>query len=367
MISVIVPVYNGEKYLEESLTSICNSSYLDLEIVVIDDGSEDNSPVICKKLAEKDDRIKYYSKKNGGIVSARNEGILKAKGDYLCFCDQDDLVDEQMYEKLLDSIEKNHADICICSTCRLTDGIIKTEYEKLDNNIYVEDSIINKLLLPLLFIEYHTPYNNDRIRMYGTIWKFLIKSEFIYDNKIEFRRFVNFEDDWILVIEMLCLANKVCTIKEGLYYWRVNTSSESYNWKYIDNIDVKLKDLDDFIENKLLNAGIKLDIVHEYRRAKVCINTVKIFENEASPQNSKSWKNKYLYLREYLNAIYVKESLKCNIPLKKGYLRYNLLLFFIRYKCIWLGYIFNKILKLAAVYSMKKSWGVQLEKKLKKV
>ena len=114
MISVIVPVYNAEKYLKKCLDSLVNQSYKDLEIILVNDGSQDGSEKICKDYEEKDSRIILINKNNGGPSSARNSGIEKANGEYLSFIDSDDYLALDFYEKLEKSITKNNADIAFC-------------------------------------------------------------------------------------------------------------------------------------------------------------------------------------------------------------------------------------------------------------
>ena len=101
MLSIIVPVYNVEKYLERCINSLLNQSYKDIEIVIINDGSTDSSGIICDKLAQLDSRVKIFHKKNGGLSDARNYGILKSKGDYISFLDGDDFVTEKGYSELM--------------------------------------------------------------------------------------------------------------------------------------------------------------------------------------------------------------------------------------------------------------------------
>lgn len=111
-ISVVVPVYNVEKYLDNTITHIIEQTYTNLEILLIDDGSTDSSGSICDRYAEKDARIKVFHKKNGGSSSARNMGIREASGDYIGFLDADDWADETMYETLLSAAIENDAVIC---------------------------------------------------------------------------------------------------------------------------------------------------------------------------------------------------------------------------------------------------------------
>ena len=100
LISVIIPVYNAEKFLKSCLDSVVNQTYKNLEIILVDDGSKDNSLEICKQYEKKDKRIKLICKKNGGAASARNLALTIAKGDYITFVDSDDFINLEMYEYL---------------------------------------------------------------------------------------------------------------------------------------------------------------------------------------------------------------------------------------------------------------------------
>ena len=113
-ISVIVPVYNVEKYLSKCIDSILSQTYKNLEIILVDDGSPDSSPKICDKYKERDNRIKVIHKKNGGLASARNAGMDIATGKYIGFVDSDDMIAEDMYEVLLENMIKSNAEIAVC-------------------------------------------------------------------------------------------------------------------------------------------------------------------------------------------------------------------------------------------------------------
>ena len=119
LLTVIVPVYNGEKYIEETAESILASDYRQIELILLDDGSTDGSGQICELLAGKDARVRYVRQENRGIVAARNRGIELAKGAYICFCDQDDIVSERMYAVLMEKIQADDAQSPMCSRGRL--------------------------------------------------------------------------------------------------------------------------------------------------------------------------------------------------------------------------------------------------------
>lgn len=115
LISIIVPVYNVEKYLKKCVDSIVNQTYKNLEIILVDDGATDNSGKICDELVELDNRIKVYHKKNGGLSDARNYGVERATGDYIGFVDSDDYIDAEMYERLYEAIKKENVDVAECN------------------------------------------------------------------------------------------------------------------------------------------------------------------------------------------------------------------------------------------------------------
>lgn len=115
LLSVIVPVYNVKPYLEKCVESIVNQTYHDLQIILVDDGSTDGSQDICDEYAQKDSRIIVVHKENGGVSTARNEGMERAKGDYIAFVDSDDWLERNMYEVLINQLEAHEADLVACS------------------------------------------------------------------------------------------------------------------------------------------------------------------------------------------------------------------------------------------------------------
>lgn len=122
LISIIIPVYKVEKYLEKCIESVLKQTYTNLQIILVDDGSPDNCGKICDEYAKKDSRIEVIHKANGGLSDARNVGISKAKGRYIGFVDSDDYIKEDMYEILLNLIKKYDADVSICNLYDVIDG-----------------------------------------------------------------------------------------------------------------------------------------------------------------------------------------------------------------------------------------------------
>lgn len=129
LISIIVPVYNSEKYLNRCIDSILSQTYSDFEMIIVDDGSTDNSLAICNEYANKDKRVKVIHKANGGQAEARNVGIDVAKGDYLCFVDSDDWIHTQMLDILLQGIRKEKVLCSICSYEETNDNVLSSKIE----------------------------------------------------------------------------------------------------------------------------------------------------------------------------------------------------------------------------------------------
>ena len=118
MISVVIPIYNGEKFLTETYERLCRSEEKDLELLFVNDGSTDKSAELIKEFQKKDSRVKYFEKENGGIASARNCGLQHAEGEYVCFLDQDDFVKTDMFSLMLEDIRETNADFVQAATNR---------------------------------------------------------------------------------------------------------------------------------------------------------------------------------------------------------------------------------------------------------
>ncbi len=120
LVSIITPCYNGSKYITETIDSVLNQTYKDWEMIIVDDGSIDNSDIIIKKFVEKDERIKYIYQENAGSAAARNNGIRKSKGRYIVLLDADDIWDADFLTEQLTYMKKNNA-VCVCSAYRMID------------------------------------------------------------------------------------------------------------------------------------------------------------------------------------------------------------------------------------------------------
>lgn len=223
MISIIVPIYNVEKYLPKCIESIINQTYTDLEILLIDDGSTDNSGLICDKYASIDNRIKVIHKKNGGVSSARNIGLNEANGNYIAFVDSDDYIEKNMYEKMISIINKYNVDIVSCNYNHVNEKI--EPFFKLDKDEYIN----NKTKL----IEDIFQYKNYDMILFNKLYK-----KYIWKN-IRFPLGINLAEDLMMLYPTINLANTFYCLKETLYnkVTRENglTNSKKIN-DYINNV-----------------------------------------------------------------------------------------------------------------------------------
>lgn len=215
-ISVIVPVYKCEEYLDRCVNSILNQTFKDFELILVDDGSPDNSGKICDKYAEKDSRIVVFHKENGGQASARNLGVKNATADWLCFVDSDDAIHPQTLEKLYSVVISNDAKI---GTCNLQQGEQLPEiFSKEIKDIPPEILILNEENLLNLA-------KNVRFYYWVVGGKILHKS--IYE-KYPLTEGRIYEDNAV-VCKWLNEAGKIAILDEKLYFYYTNTLSTTKN------------------------------------------------------------------------------------------------------------------------------------------
>lgn len=307
-VSVILPVYNGEKFIETTIKMLCESTLKNIEIIVIDDESKDASYEIASMCAKLDERIKLYRKKNGGgVFDARNFGIDKAIGEYICFCDQDDVIELEMYERMYIEAKVNRSDVVMCSTGKLV-GDYKQGYEMLPDLILNNHDCILDLILENIFINTKI-YDGNGLNIGNSVWKCMIRKEFVKKNNIKFRRYINYEDDWLFLLDALAKAKNVITISSVLYYWRVNIKSESYSSKYIEELYDKNWELQKDIQNILVTAGVKNEYLQLYNKHFSCMRYVNLIENEIKNKNV-SHKKKIEMIKVIRNEKNYKDILK---------------------------------------------------------
>lgn len=217
-VSVIIPVYNTEKYLPECIDSIINQTLEDIEIICINDGSSDNSLTVLEEYAKKDDRIKIYSKKNEGPANTRNLGLKKTKGEYIAFLDSDDCIKNNThFETLYKLALENSADI------------VKSKYEYMQTNL-VYDFINDKI-------------KKDKNNFCSEYCSAIFKSDFIKNNNFSFPLLIDMEDP-VFTYSCALKANKVTIANNEAILIRKREGSLTYNPPNFKQIADKIKGLE---------------------------------------------------------------------------------------------------------------------------
>lgn len=217
LISVVVPIYNVEKYLNRCIDSILKQTYKNLEIILIDDGSPDNCPQICDEYVKKDNRIQVIHKKNGGLSDARNSGINIAKGKYITFVDSDDLILENSIETLHNNIKQYKKDISVGQIKTFSKENDINEIEKIQeiNNVYDTKQAIEKLL-------YNTEYTSS------TAGK-LFKTDLFKNIKFPFGKKY---EDLATVYKLIFESNGVVVSNKTVYQYFVARQDSIMNEKF---------------------------------------------------------------------------------------------------------------------------------------
>lgn len=221
-VSVIVPVYNTEKYLNKCIDSILAQTFTDFELLLIDDGSTDNSGKICEEYAEKDKRVKVFHKENGGVSRARNLGIDNAQGEYLSFIDSDDYIRPEMYSELVAVADKYGVDL-VSSDIALNGKVLPNKtpsFRKLE-----KEEIRNKVLT------YFTVNDNSGTGAYTTM---LIKRSVLIDNNVRFYEDFAFQEDLMFVINVYANISSMYYISKAFYEYTTHATGLYAAYRKID-------------------------------------------------------------------------------------------------------------------------------------
>lgn len=243
LISIIIPVYNTERYLEQCLVSVINQTYQNIQIVVVNDGSKDESCSICARFAEKDSRIQLISKNNEGVSTARNVGLMYAKGDYVCFIDSDDYVDENFVRDLYELIiQKDDCNLAICGYTEFSDKAIIGQTTG-ECEIFDQKKAFEKL------------YRTDSFR--GYVCNKIFVREIIKKHHLEFSTTISVWEDVLFVSEYLRYCNCVIYNPCSYYYYRYHELSASHNQgnvkKAMDVLQAQIT-IDHQISNELISV-----------------------------------------------------------------------------------------------------------------
>lgn len=299
LISVIVPVYNVDKYLERCLDSIINQTYNNLEIILIDDGSTDKSAKICDVYKNKDQRIVVIHKKNEGVSSARNYGLKIAHGNYVGFVDSDDYINSNMYEILYANFLKYNVDISMCNYNIIKQRTVDSRYHE---NLKNDDFIIENKE------QFYKMLNQFYFK--GFLWNKLFKKD--NAKKIGFRSDISFCEDLLFVAEYAQACNTFCYYKKPLYNYVIRESSAIRSKISLKTLSV-IKAYEEII--KILNKFAKDEVI-EYKYSEM-LWFIKVY-NELKKERKKL-KKKYTMLYKEIMRSNLSIKKKCNVFIRKNF------------------------------------------------
>lgn len=294
-IAIIVPIYNSSNFLEICLNSIKNQTFKDIEVIMVNDGSTDDSVEICKRFCKDDLRFVLINKNNTGVSDSRNIGIKSSKSDYIMFVDADDWLEKEAVEIAYMNIEKNKADICQFNYFFDYENQ-QLKRENFSQNIIIIDDKKRKDI-QCNVLAYRYAKNNKNIEYFGSIrgcWNKIFSKEFLEKNNIFFDTQLKIQEDTHLMVNALEKVNKIIFINQYLYHYRQNKISATKGYdrnrlskniiimEKFNNILGKDKDIDeciyllyfeilmDYISKDVFNIGKKIS----YRERKNELNAI---------------------------------------------------------------------------------------------
>ncbi len=302
-VTVVVPVYNVEQYINQCLDSLIKQTLREIEIIVVDDGSPDNCPQIIDEYASKDERITPVHKQNEGVSVARNVGIEKARGEYLYFVDSDDWLEEDALKTLYEVAQRDHADVVIGDYKRIYyDGksIAVTTFPH-DFTTRSKETIqtIQKAVFCNGYSNFHAPEFSS-CRGLAAPWHQMVRKSLILDNNIRFNpRVKGMFDDGLFTLEVYEYAQVVSYVNKICYNYRIATASltKGYNPALLDKYVLALQEIDKTIAR--LN---KTDDLMQYSMIRRFVYLNLAVENcFLNPQNHKKESERYSEFLDYAN------------------------------------------------------------------
>ncbi len=210
LVSIIIPAYNVAPYIEKCVKSICNQSYSNIEVIVINDGSTDDTDCVVRKISEIDNRIRYFSRDNAGVSATRNFGIEQSKGEYLIFVDGDDFLSTVFVENMIGLLERLKADFCFSTDCYISD-------KESQNSCIIEKSITSEEATAMLL--------SPRVEV--GCWNKMFKKSLLDKHNIRFDTSLYYGEGLRFITMVSQLANTVAITNRKMYYYRQDNNKSA--------------------------------------------------------------------------------------------------------------------------------------------
>lgn len=323
MVSIIIPIYNVEKYIEQCLNSVLLQTYKDIQVIIVDDGSTDNSTKIVRKVVKDDKRIVFLNQKNKGVSEARNYALKFVKGEYILFIDSDDYLEKEAIEEMVNKMETTESDIIICGYNKFYDlntkQDLKVLYDKNENEFYTNKDIAEMML---------------ENKMEGYLWNKLFRTKIWKSLNLSFDsgRYVQ---DWFPVFKYIVNSNKIRFIQKPLYNYRQREGSavNKKRDKFLNDYCYAVRKILNYIDNSnLLFDNSIVDYFKYYTyiqaiqyyislNAKEGFNIYKLYDDRIYLQINDplkkvmknkylSKKNKFIFLLWKMKILHILKSIK---------------------------------------------------------
>ncbi len=307
-VSVIIPVYNVAKYIDDCVSSVCSQTMKNIEILLVDDGSTDNSAEMCARWTEKDSRVRLIQQPNQGVSVARNRGIEESRGKWIAFIDSDDWIEPEYLETLYKNAVKNNTDVSICGF------FFDYPDEQVARGHYPTDMSFNgrkevsRIQIQILAKNMCGIDGNSGDRI-GAPWCKLFKADFIKSNKLTYVPGLRRSQDVVFNLYALEKAEKICYVNIPAYHYRIIEESvcNKFSKQILLNVTAYLSEMDRFIQTYHNNDSVFREAFY----TKTCTSVYKClfqyFFHEQYPDSFKAMKKE---LGEYLAQPVFAQALK---------------------------------------------------------
>lgn len=304
-VSAILPVYNGEESISISLDSLLKQTYLNFEVVIIDDGSKDGTMEVVEKYTSIDNRFKYNYQTNGGVSAARNNGLKFSQGEYICFLDSDDFYENSFIEKMVKQIEKESADVCYCGYNIISPRGTAKKRTKFKSGDILVDYILGKASIQT------------------TGW--MIRKSVLEKFNIKFLEGVSWGEDFEFFCEVLARTKKVTFVKDYLTNYRIGFDDNQLSAFSLDKIDKDFDSIQRILKNENINSAISVEeALKEYRLPALLIyrlnkaiqeginqdKTLRYYKKYRDYMNRMSWNNGLRSIKLNINNIKLHKYIK---------------------------------------------------------
>lgn len=326
-VSIIVPIYGVEKYLDRCMNSLLNQTLDDIEIIMVDDESKDNCPLMCDEYSKKYSNIKVIHKKNGGLGLARNSGLDIATGKYVAFIDSDDYAELDMFEKLYNFAEKNSLDTVIAGFNRTFEDGRKNEYIETDKELIFREK--NELKQFVSMMLGTSPDSKEIVKYEMSVWRGIYSRNVLEKNNIRFyseRQYIS--EDIMYHLDYFNYANSLGVLPVAVYNYCYNSSSLTHVLR-LDRFEKNVF-LFEAINEKLLKYEY-MDEAYEHVRKMLMYRTKGCIANIVNYKDMNK-KQKMQYIGDILNNKVLREVLEI-YPISKMNLKRRIFFYFMKMKC----------------------------------